>query len=422
MKGPLFQKEPLMSFFTKHFLILFMAGLLLEVGCQSDSGEAAGPVVQDSAGVLIVLNTGPIPEVAPGWALSPKPTLSIGSVDGDEALQFFGIAGAHRLSGGRIGVVNAGSRDVRFYDADGRHLATMGQRGGGPEEFEMPALAGAIGDTLLVVDRAHHRLTFVHPDEGFLGLARVSDEVGGFLNPVGTLAGGQSVFGGAFDMSRVGELHNGMNRAHTYYRSCNPDGSLAAEFGDMAGAEFFIRDMEGTGQDSRPALIPFGKIPVATVSSNHFFFGDQDGWEVEVYAPDGTLVRLVRQEWDPKPVTTEDAELYIEGMAARAGSAEQALQLRQALGELPLPEHFPPFGDLLGDELGYLWVQDFQRLGGEASKWTIFNPAGQRVGRLTLPGRFNPIEIGSDYILGLGWDELGVEYIRMYGLERPPGG
>jgi hypothetical protein len=109
-------------------------------------------------------------------------------------------------------------------------------------------------------------------------------------------------------------------------------------------------------------------------------------------------------------------------MVARVGDPEQALQMRQYLGGLPLPDHFPPFGTLLADRLGYLWVQEFIRPGVETSTWTIFDPEGVRTGRLTLPPRFNPSEIGSDYILGVGWDELRVEYIRMYGLERPPGG
>ena len=36
-------------------------------------------------------------------------------------------------------------------------------------------------------------------------------------------------------------------------------------------------------------------------------------------------------------------------------------------------------------------------------------------------GRPHPpvgFEIGEDYVLGLWRDELGVEYVRMYGLER----
>jgi len=39
---------------------------------------------------------------------------------------------------------------------------------------------------------------------------------------------------------------------------------------------------------------------------------------------------------------------------------------------------------------------------------------------VTLPERFNPMEIGADYSLGVGQDEMDVEYIRMYSLMRPP--
>jgi hypothetical protein len=406
--------------FDRSALPLLIGGAgILSAACQSDAPRAPRVEVRDSAGVEIVLNLGPITEVPSGWALTPEPILSLGSVEGDEAFQFFGVAGAHRYTDGRIGMVNAGSRDVRFYDAEGRHLVTMGRQGGGPQEFQAPVLAGAIGDTLIVVDRAHHRMTFVHPGEGFVGLVRVSDEVGGYLNPVGMLTGGRIVFGGAFDMRRIGEIQNGMNRAHTFYRSCNPDGSLAADFGDKAGAQFFIRDLEGAGQDARPALIPFGKVPTATASPSHLYFSDQEDWEIEVHAPDGALTRLIRQEWEPVPVTTEHGERYVEEMVAGEGDPEQASRIRQYYGGLPLPEHFPPFGELKSDQLGYLWVQDFQGFSDDAPTWTIFDPEGRRAGRLTLPQRFYPIEIGSDYVLGLGWDESDVEYIRMYGLERP---
>jgi len=243
--------------------------------------------------------------------------------------------------------------------------------------------------------------------------------VGGYLNPAGGFANGQTVFGGAFDMRRIGELHDGMNRAHTFYRSSNLDGSMATDFGDQLGAEFFIKDLEGSGQDSRPAVIPFGKVPLAAVSPSHFFFSDQDGWEIEVHSPDGTLTRLIRQAWEPVAVTGEDGALHIENVVAQVGDPDQAPRIRQYLEALPLPDHFPPFGTLMADTEDYLWVQDFQRPGAENRAWSIFDSDGVRVGRITLPERFDPLEIGADYILGLGWDEMNVEYLQLYTLRRP---
>jgi hypothetical protein len=386
------------------------------MNCTSKAGPAV--TLTDSAGVIIVENQGTVPEDGGGWAVSPEPNLTIGAIEGEAHYQFFGISGVRRLSEGRIGVVNAGSREVRIYGEHGEFLRTYGQRGGGPEEFENPVLAGVVGDTIIVVDRAHHRLTFVHPDEGFVGIARVSDEVGGFLNPSGAFANGHTVYGGAFDMRRIGEMRNGMNRAGTFYRSCALDGSLAADFGDKPGAEFFIKDLEGSGQDSRPAVIPFAKIPQGTVSPNYFFFSAQDQYQIEAYDPSGTLVRLIRVSVDPIPVTPADGERHIESVVERVGSPDQAAAIRAQLERLPLPETFPPHGALLADRMDYLWVEDFQRPGQENRSWNIFDPEGGLAGRITLPERFNPTDIGADYILGLGWDEMNVEYVRMYGLTR----
>jgi hypothetical protein len=390
--------------------------------CESSGPHGNQVTVRDSAGIEIVENSGPPPADGGGWGVSDEAVLTIGTVEGDEAYQFFGIGGIHRFGDGRIGVVDGGSRQVRIFGADGVHLTTFGQQGGGPQEFEMPVKAGSVGDTLIVVDRAHHRLTFVHPDEGFVGLARVSDAVGGFLNPAGSFANGETVYGGAFDMRRIGELKNGMNRAGTFYRSSALDGSLAADFGDKPGAEFYIKDLEGEGPDARPAVIPFARIPEGTTSPRFFFFSPQDSYEIQVFEPSGTLVRLIRLAHDPIPVTSADGEKHIERVVEQVGSPDQEAGIRAQLGSLPLPDFFPPHASILADRLDFLWVQDFQRPGAENRTWNIFDPEGELVGRATFPDRFNPVEIGSDYVLGLGWDEFNVEYIRMYALTRGSGG
>jgi len=210
-----------------------------------------------------------------------------------------------------------------------------------------------------------------------------------------------------------------MNRAHTFYRSCTPDGALASDFGDKDGAEFFIKDLEGSGADSRPALIPFAKIPMAAVSPTHFFFSDQGAYEIEVYDPSGALVRIVRLEQDLIGVTPEDGRRYIESTVEEVSDPEQAAGMRAYFEALPLPDAFPPHGTLRADALEHLWVEDFQRPGAENRTWNVFDPEGALVGRVTLPEKFDPFEIGRDYLLGVGRDEMNVEYVRMYGLRRP---
>jgi hypothetical protein len=399
--------------------LLPAAVLLAALATSTSCARGTRATVRDSSGIAIVENPGSLAAGDRGWSIAAEPDLIIGTAEGDSSYQLYGVAGAHRTADGGIALVDAGSWQVRIYDARGAFLRSFGGRGGGPEEFGMPALGGAVHDTLVVVDRAQHRIAMVHPDVGFVRLARVDDEVGGYLNPAGTFGNGQVVFGGAFDMRRIGELHEGMNRAHTFYRSCNPDGSMAADFGYKIGAEFFIRTLEGSGPDSRPALVPFGKQPLATVSPDRFYFASGDNYEIEVYEPTGRLVRLIRLDRGAVAVTAQDGRVHIEEMAAEAAHENEARVIRQRLAQLPLPETFPAFANLEADALGYLWAEQYRRPGQDEAPWDVFDPEGVLTAQLRLPPRVYPLEIGADYLLALHWDELEIEYVHLYALQRP---
>lgn len=389
-----------------------LCALAILAACGGDGSGWTGTMT-DSAGVVIVENNGSVPLDGGGWSIAAEPDLAIGTVEGDAVYQFFGIAGAHRTADGRIAVVNAGSREVRVYDASGVFVRSFGRRGGGPEEFEMPLLAGVSHDTLIVVDQAHHRISMVHPDAGIVRVARVADAVGPFLNPVGAFANGEAVFGGALDMERT-ELHQGLNRASTFYRSCNPDGAPAADFGHQPGADFFMEH----GPGAKPRLVPFGRMPLAAVSPDRFYFGSQDGWEIEAYDPSGTLVRLIRLDREPVAVTDADTRRYVDDMTADI-PGEYVAQAREMLSATPVPDFFPPYGALETDALGYLWVADYARPGEDASTWTIFDPDGRLSGRVTAPPHVAPLQIGADYLLGVYRDALGVEYLHRYAVRRP---
>ena len=394
-----------------------LAGVLT-TSCARDETRGGQATQRDSAGVIIVENTGSAAADDGGWRVAAEPSLSIGAVEGDSSYQFFGISGAHRTAEGEFVVVNAGSRNVRVYDAQGVFRHSFGQRGGGPEEFEMPVLAGVLDDTLIVVDARHHRLSMVHPEAGIIRVARVVDEVGGYLNPSGAFANGQVVFGGAMDMGRT-QIEQGLNRAHTFYRSCDPDGALAADFGHRMGADFHVKQPGTRGIVGRPQLVPFGRVPLATVSPEQFYFGSGDTWEIGAYDPSGSLIRLIRWDREPVPITEEHANQYIEDMVGNFPDGEQASMMRQLLSEIPVPDAFPPYAGLMADVLGYLWVADYNPPGDDNSTWTIFDPDGVLAGGVMVPQGFYMLEIGEDYLLGVYRDELGVEYLHRYALERP---
>lgn len=95
------------------------------------------------------------------------------------------------------------------------------------------------------------------------------------------------------------------------------------------------------------------------------------------------------------------------------------------------------------DALGYLWVRraPSPSEGDEGVKLEVsmpdgtrfvstrssglhdlFRPDGVYLGTLKLPYDFRVMEIGAEYLLGVATDDLGVEYVHMYGLDRGLGG
>jgi hypothetical protein len=61
-----------------------------------------------------------------GWRVVSEPLVDIGVADGDAAYQFGRVAGALRLADGRIVVADEQANHLRYFDAAGRHLRTVG--------------------------------------------------------------------------------------------------------------------------------------------------------------------------------------------------------------------------------------------------------------------------------------------------------
>ena len=92
-------------------------------------------MVQDSAGVTIVTNEPPSPDSRLPWQFGTQPSLSIGSVTSGEADELFRVLDATLFADGRIVIANAGSGELRVFNADGSHSETWGRQGEGPGEF-----------------------------------------------------------------------------------------------------------------------------------------------------------------------------------------------------------------------------------------------------------------------------------------------
>ena len=148
-----------------------------------------------------------------------------------------------------------------------------------------------------------------------------------------------------------------------------------------------------------------------------------DTYEIRVFGLDGTLKRIVRRDHDLVASTAAHIDAEIEQRVARVPEEEQAerrRELREDFQEIPLPETFPAFAAATADLVDHLWVRQYELPGegGPNPVWTVFDPGGRVLGFVETPAGLDIYEIGEDYILGLATDELGVEYIQVWSLER----
>lgn len=397
-------------------------------GC-GDTDEAArsSSALRDSADVRIVENPEPRWEESQEWRVAEEPALQVGTIDGEEAYQFVRVAGATRLSDGRIVVADGGSARIRFYDADGGHVADAGGSGGGPGEFrDLSGIRRIPGDSVAAWDAAARRLSVFGPDGEFVRSV-TQERVEGL---VGLLVG---IFDdGSFVASP--RLRQGLNprpvpsgapetyRDTVVYLRFSRTGSFTDTPLTAPGEERTSQRRDGRLR-SRPVL--FGQDYHAAVGGNRFYGGDSETFEVRVYDPEGALRRIACWAGRARPVSDEHREGELRRRRdRRRGELGQIGRVDRDVPEPDPVEYvhrntFPAFDRLLPDGRGNLWVRHPVAPGEEARRWSVLGPEGRWLGDVRTPAGLEVLEIGVDYVLGLWKDELGVQYIGVHSLLGP---
>lgn len=390
-------------------------------GCGDGVGAAAS-VVRDSAGIRIVESTAPAWQAGTpeAWRIEPEPVVDIGVLEGDEAYQLFRVTGARRLSDGRIVVANSGTQELRFYDGDGTFIQAAGRQGSGPGEFERVELLAVLpGDTVAAFDGSLGRISYFGPDGAFLeSVALAGGEASIVYRPLG-LFPDRSILVMQTLVFRPGELPEGVNRRDSRYTRLDPDGTTPDSLGVFPGPTMFGAAV-GRGGFFLTA-VPFTPSPTAAVGPSSFFFGNGDGYVITEYGRDGAPVRVIRRPVDARPVTAGDVEAVKARRLETAPDENWRRRFEQMYSEVSFPETMPAYaGFVLADD-GGLWVQAYEPPTGSGDSWTVFDPEGRMLGAVAVPGGFQLLQVGSDFLLGQWQDELEVEHVRMYRLGKPQG-
>jgi hypothetical protein len=394
-------------------------------------------VVQDSAGVRILVNTG-----SGSWAADAAWTLEedlrIGVETGDPELQFGNLVGVDAADDGRIVTLDQQAGRVRVFSPEGELLHAFGRVGGGPGELSQ---AVAI-NTGVLVDATGH---VVVPDMGNARFTRFTLE-------------GEPADASPFDMS-VSGIPVLVTRT--------PERQVVAQFRTFSVPG---QPTMGEGDGSQDRIVRVDALtgemePLARVSAGETFsFGAGGMPSFMIFAPepvwvvlsDGRVVTGVNAEYSLGLRRTNGAEGDVETIVRRAvpqapvteshrnemravfrqsfedsGQAIPPEFVEQIIGSMEFAPTWPALAALLAGPEGTLWVQvvDAGSLDGltveslqagdfGSRNWDVFGADGDYLGMVRVPEGFQAQRFVGDHLYGIHSDELGVQRAARLRLRR----
>ena len=375
--------------------------------------DAPDTRTQDSADVLIVENPRPADGSRLGWRIGPEAAVSIGRREGEDPYLLYGATDATRLSDGRIVVVNRPTFELRVFDEAGTHLHTWGGQGEGPNEFRGPIrnIARLPGDTTMVWDSRSPIVSVVDPAGELARRFPVQEQTelrGDALRPMAVLRDGSILTSPTPGFAR-------MAADTVVVELRDREGGLKSFLGTHAGMErhFDVENLTIYNVLFGRQLIreSWGELSIVTPNTRY---------EIRAFAQDGSLARIVRREHVMRAPTDSHVEGHIEARVSRIADAETQARERERFAPVPVSEHLPAFTSMMADALDHLWVEEYEAPGEEVPGviWCVFDPDGEVLGFVETPEGLLIYEIGVDYILGRVRDEMDVEFIQVWPLER----
>jgi hypothetical protein len=361
--------------------------------------------VRDSAGIRIVENAKPVWRDADALRLSSAPVLRIGDPSTPE-LTFARIRGVFRLDGGRLLVADGGTLQLRLFDSTGRFVSASAGKGSAPGQLSsMDFVRRLRGDTIAVLSGISSLARYTG-DGAFVRSVSIPQGADGRPTtlPVSLLANGTRVM---IPIPQPAAHPAGARWIDSIpVRLVSDGGQVIADLGMLPYLEF---EQQGASP-SPPWLSP---IAVFTGSTDRFFAGFGDRYDIRVYSATGTLQSIIRRAWTPTPVTAAEWERWVVEWSKLwvKSTGEQREKDIQDVRDDPYAEVLPAFSEFIVDRVDRLWVREAHLDDAIAagsltdipvvpSNWSVFDTNGRWLGDVAMPANFQPYDIGADFVAG----------------------
>jgi hypothetical protein len=151
---------------------------------------------------------------------------------------------------------------------------------------------------------------------------------------------------------------------------------------------------------------------------------------IRVFDVGGTSVREIRWDVPAGPSADETFATVVDAVLDTVTDTPSGVVEERLLAGAPAA--IPVFWDFMVDDLGFIWIQDFDPSHHAAARgadvgvrrpqgdgpWRVLDPDGVEVGVVDVPAGLGLYQITADAGVGIHRDELGVETVRVHRLVR----
>jgi len=363
----------------------------------------------DSAGVEIVTSNPSLSDAV--CTLGDEPSFRVGQDESAEATWFSTIRGVRRLSDGAVAVVDRSSAEIRIFDADGRHVRSMGRRGEGPAEFRSAWKLWALpGDTLWAGDYRPWRYNVFTREGEWVRAVQMSPIYGNPSRRGGVLDNGVSI-----NTVEKRPVPRDFRTPDTVVVEAHgPDGERLAVLGRILHTTY--------GPDGMYQL--FTASAVVEAGGSTIALGRTTEPELRLLDEEMQLRRILRWPDTDRDVGGADVRAwrdnYIRSRGGRDSPNWHPSDEDVVSDDVPAAEEFPAFSSARIGRDGRVWVLPYRGPRGERVRWMGFEPDGEFLCHLeNSHSGLTLYEFGADYWLGVQADELGVETVVVFGLTVP---
>lgn len=392
-----------------HRALLTTVPALALFACGGDTIPTAHAIVEDSAGVRIVQQTG-APVAEPPFAFAPEPVYRHGDGPGDYT--FARIWRGILLGDGSAAIFDAGSSEVVRLNPDGTFHSVLAPEGEGPGEVSrLVTSMYALGqDSILILDLGQTRSTL-------------------FVNGAPAHTASILDLRGATSLWPMGIDDAGRFLVAT--SSFLPGFEEEWLFGHMArydpetGTVDTVASYKYVPGESNPAP-GVGRVLVA---GGQFVYVRTDIPEVVWHLADGTVRQIARWQLDPRYLTAEDLEtiepilrdrLRFVNPGASDEEVESMTRRNMARHEADLGNPIEHFKSPFADAEGRVWLPtSMPGIPGEGvPPYTVISSEGEWLGMVDGPPGLRILDVGRGQVLGVMTDEMGVESVVVYELVK----